>query len=77
MSWCFAVVNGRLAEIYFDKTKHELAMWGHCYVDRETFSKMEQKMINKDTSRFRITYRNKRYYDQVKKKWFVESNNKP
>ena len=73
MNWCFAIVNGRLAEIYFDKTKHGLAMCGHCYVDKESFSKREQKMIDKDISRFLITYRNNRYYDRVHKKWFIKA----
>lgn len=34
MSWCFALVNGRLAEMYFDKTKSGVKFQGHCYVDK-------------------------------------------
>ena len=36
--WCFAIVNGRLAEIHFDK---KYGIYGHCYVKREKYSKRE------------------------------------
>lgn len=62
MSWCFAIVNGRLAEIYFNETKKGIKFLGHCYVDRSEYkTKREQKWIDKDLVRHRFSYRNKNY----------------
>jgi len=60
MSWCFAIVNGRLAEIFFDKKKKN-GIWGHCYVKREKYSKAEQKMIDSDIKKCKFTYRKGNY----------------
>ena len=38
MTWCFALVNGRLAEIYFNKTKKDVRFLGHCYVEKSEYS---------------------------------------
>lgn len=62
MPWCFAIINGRLGEIYFDKKKNgQIKIQGHCYVKREDFSKQEQKWIDGDTKKMRVVYRNKKY----------------
>lgn len=63
MGWCFAIVNNRLAEIYFDKKKNgKPKIWAHCYVKREEYeTKQEQKWIEQDTQRVRVVYRNKKY----------------
>ncbi len=63
MYWCFAIVNNRLAEIHFNRTKTEkLKIWGHCYVKKESYkSKKEQKWIKEDTQYIRFIYRNKKY----------------
>lgn len=62
MSWCFAIVNGKLAEIYFDQTKKGLKNIGHCYVKKEDYkTKMEQKYIKEDTAKFRFVYRKGKY----------------
>ncbi len=63
MGWCFALVNGRLAEIFFDKKKDgRMKVRGHCYVKREEYTtKQEQKWITSDTKRTRLTWRNKKY----------------
>lgn len=60
MHWCFAIVNNKLAEIYFtEKTKK---IFGHCYVKREEYkTKSEQKMIDRDIKKVRLMYRNKKY----------------
>lgn len=63
--WCFAIINGRLGEIYFEKHAGKPKIRGHCYVDRNTFTKREQKMIDSDIKTHRFTYRNKHY----KQKW--------
>jgi len=59
--WCFAVVNGRLAEIYFDK---KYGIYGHCYVKRNEFNKKEQKIINSDIKKYQFTYRKEYYIDK-------------
>jgi len=62
MSWCFAIINGKLAELYFEKTKNSLKFKGHCYVKKEEFkTKQEQKWIQKDTEKFIFSYRKKKY----------------
>lgn len=60
--WCFAIVNGRLAEIFF---KRKLGVWGHCYVERATYSKKERRMIEADINKFQFAYWNGRYRDKL------------
>lgn len=60
--WCFAIVNGRLAEIYFCK---KYGIHGHCYVKKEEFSKREQKMIEDDTKKCGFAYRDGFYIDKI------------
>ena len=43
--WCFALVNGRLAEIFFDR---KFGIWGYCCVKRKEYNKREQRMIDAD-----------------------------
>jgi|SRR3989338_2232729 len=64
--WCFAVVNGRLAEIHF---KRGLGIWAHSYVKRSEFNKREKRMIDVDIKKCRFTYRNKSYFDKDLKIW--------
>ncbi len=66
MSWAFAIVNNRLAEIFFDtslrKKKKHSRVWGHCYVNKSEYkTKKEQKWIVDDTKKYRFVYRNKKY----------------
>jgi hypothetical protein len=63
--WCFALVNKRLAEIYFDE-KH--GTYGHCYVKREEYSKREQKMIDSDIKKYQFVYRKGYYTDKIRAK---------
>ena len=62
MSQCFAIVNNRLAEIYFDKKKNgQTKIWGHCYVQKEDYkTKQEQKWFIRDIKRVKVMYRNKK-----------------
>jgi len=60
--WQFAIVNNRLAEIYFDKKR---GVWGHCYVKGEDYSKREQKMIDEDIKYARFVWRNKKYIRKI------------
>ncbi len=66
--WCFAMLNGKLAEIHFKKKNGESIIWGHCYVKREEFkTKREQRMIDDDTKKVQLTWR-KGVYTRVTKK---------
>src|SRR3989344_6336258 len=63
--WCFAIINGRLAEIHFKKG---LGIWAHAYVKCSEYStKKEQKMINEDIKKCIFSYRKGYYYDKIKK----------
>ena len=60
--WCFAMVNGRLAEISFRKG---YGIWGYCYVRREEYTKREQRMIDADIKTCRFTYRKGWFTNQI------------
>jgi hypothetical protein len=76
VGWCFAIINGRLGEIYLKVDGGVNGIWSHCYIKREEFTKTEQKMIDKDIKKHRLVYR-KGKYQQVKlvKKNHVMSRN--
>ena len=62
MPWCFALVNNRLAEVYFNETRRGPRITGHCYVKMEDFSTAkEKKWIKKDTEKLRFIFRKRRY----------------
>ena len=60
--WAFAIINGRLGEIYFKKN---YGIWAHCYINSKEFSKVEQHMINVDTKRNIFSYRDNIYFDKL------------
>ena len=68
MNWCFALVNKRLAEIYFNTTRNgKRKINGHCYIRKSEFkTKREQKWIRTDTERVRLVYRKGKYYNKNK-----------
>ena len=58
MSWCFAIINNRLAEIYFEKKNEKIKFLGHCYVKEWGFkSKREKAWIKMDIAKMRFKYR--------------------
>lgn len=61
--WCFALVNGRLAEIWWRKKKNgDRQVVAHGYVERKSFkTKKELAWIEKETKRNRFSYRNQKY----------------
>ena len=62
MSWSFAIINNKLAEVFFDKTRKGLKFRSHCYVNRSEYTdKRELKQLDKDTQKVKLTYRNQRY----------------
>lgn len=62
--WCFAIVNGCLAEIYF---KEKYGIYAHGYIERKEFDKREQKMIDADIKKFQFSYRKGCYFDKILK----------
>ncbi|OGG50221.1 hypothetical protein A2763_04560 [Candidatus Kaiserbacteria bacterium RIFCSPHIGHO2_01_FULL_54_36] len=70
MGWCFAKVNGKLAEIYFRHKKNgDPVIQGFCYIKQNEYkTKREKQHIKIDTKRYRFTYRNKKYFDQIRRK---------
>ncbi len=63
--WSFALINGRLADIYFEAGKGLAGISGHGYINRESYkTKYEQKMIETDIKKYNLTYRNKKYRDK-------------
>ncbi len=61
--WCFALLNSKLAEIFFHKNKDgQATIYAHCYVKKEEYTtKKERAWIEKDISRFRVTYHRGNY----------------
>jgi len=66
MGWSFAIVNNKLAEIFFDKDeKGKAKIKGHCYVRRSEYkTKQEQKWIKEDTAKIKLNYRKGQYKDK-------------
>lgn len=66
--WHFALVNGKLAEVFYDKKQGKKKYFGHCYVKSEDYkTKKEQKWIKEDTAKYKFSYRNKTYKDLIRK----------
>lgn len=60
--WSYALINGRLAEIYFDKIGEKIFFKGNCYVRaRDTFTKREVRAIQHDINHTQLTYYRKKY----------------
>jgi hypothetical protein len=51
--WCFAKINGKLAEIYFEKKGGKNKIYAHRFVDEKDYkTKTEKKWIEEDTKKF-------------------------
>ncbi len=63
MNWCFAKINNRLGEIYFEKKKSgQIKFLGHCYIKKEDLKTREERNdLKEDVKKFKIIYRNKKY----------------
>lgn len=63
--WCFAKVNNKLAEIFFERRRGKLIFFGHCYVKRADYkTRRDQKWINSDIKKYDFIYKNKEYADR-------------
>lgn len=60
--WCFAEVNGKLAEIYFEKRRGKNEVYAHCFVQKKEYkTKRELRWIEEDTKKFKFIYKNGKY----------------
>lgn len=65
--WCFAIINGKLAELFFEKTKDKIKFVGHSYVKSEEYrTKREQRMIKENTAKYQFSYKNRKYKNLIK-----------
>ncbi len=62
MCWSFAIINGKLAEIYFEKKNGKVKFLGHCHVKRSEYkTKSEIKAIQLDTEKVKLSYQKGKY----------------
>ena len=60
--WSFALVNGKLAEVFFTKRGKDSEIVSHTYVKKEEYTtKRELTWIKRETEKFRIRYRSGKY----------------
>ena len=65
MTWCFTIINNRLAEVFFEKDESGTKFLGHAYVNESEYTtKKEKEYIRKDTARVRLVYRNGEYKEK-------------
>lgn len=61
MNWCFGLVNGKLAEVFFNEGKRPRP-YAYCHVKKEDYkTKEEQKWIEKDTKHVNLLYKNGKF----------------
>ena len=62
MTWSFALVNNRLAEVFFEMKRGKNIFLGHAYVkESEYTTKKEKRWIKEDTAKVRLVYRKGEY----------------
>ncbi len=63
MYWSFAIINNRLAEIYFERKGRRVKFLGHGYVNASEFkTKTEKQAIAEDTKKVNLSYHNREYH---------------
>lgn len=63
--WCFAKVNNKLAEIFFERRREKPVFFGHCYAKRADYkTKQDKKWIDSDIQKYNFVYKNKEYIDR-------------
>jgi len=67
--WAYAMVNGKLSDIWFTKKE---GVHSHGYFNKDAvFSKREQKIIDRDIEKNVFTYRKGTYYNRITKQKHV------
>lgn len=62
MMWSFALVNNRLAEVFFERKRGKNIFLGHSYVKKSQYTtKKEKRWIEEDTTKIRLVYRKGEY----------------
>lgn len=62
MTWSFGLVNGKLAEVFYEKRKRKTVPYTHAYVRvSEYTTNREKRWIQEDTERVRLVYRLGKY----------------
>lgn len=62
MTWSFGLVNGKLAEVFFEKRKGKTVPYAHAYVrESEYTTKRDKRWIQEDTERIKLVYRLGKY----------------
>lgn len=65
--WCFAIVNNKLAEIFFEKKAGKTHIYSHAHVKPEEYqTRREQQWIKDDTSKFQFVFQKGKYRDLKK-----------
>jgi hypothetical protein len=60
--WSFALVNSKLAEVFFERKRGKNIFLGHAYVKESEYTTNKEKgWIKKDTARVRLVYRKGEY----------------
>ena len=64
LAWAYAIVNGRLGEVYFEKSEGAKGIFAHAYLDKTCISwnKKDKQLMRKDVKHHRFTYRKRKYY---------------
>ena len=66
MNWCFAIINNRLAEIYFEKHQGSIKFLSHCYVKKADYkSEKEKRWIAEDIIKVKLIYRKGKYKSKL------------
>jgi len=74
--WCFAIVNKKLAEIFFERRKNKLELNAHCFIKKSDYeTKKEKQYIKTDTKKYKFTYRKGVYKDERTGKTYLQSKN--
>ena len=63
IEWCFALVNGRKGEIFFQQQANgKKKIIAHYYLkETDPIIKKMKTTINRETQELRVVYRNKKY----------------
>ncbi|OGH16936.1 MAG: hypothetical protein A3C22_02135 [Candidatus Levybacteria bacterium RIFCSPHIGHO2_02_FULL_37_10] len=60
--WSFALVNNKLAEVFFERKRGENIFFGHAYVkESEYATRREKRWIKEDATKVRLVYRKGKY----------------
>lgn len=61
MNWSFALINGKLAELFVEDEGKQVYL-GHCYVKKSDYkTKSELGWIENDTAEYKLKYRGGKY----------------